>query len=305
MDESQRKERLNDQAPETPAYPMSPESGVSGSSVVPAQCPACGGAAAQTARPAPQVLARPWVYAVGNVRAVSPNLSVEKELLRRMNGKDFEGLAPKDALQLALTQNNYLARRQCYVMSTEGVESYILVPEVESLYAMLIDATRHEYSAVVGWVGPVAPPAVCDGLIVPVATVATIYSFDRQQFIGTIPIPAGADPARFQALAGGLWEMLIDLSGGGQGFQRATVYIAMSDAAFYDLAFAESNLNSHLTAFNVNPTGSIGGRSLVAATATFTSSSLLDKTYARDFDLSNEFVVPIGNWRPTIAKNAS
>jgi hypothetical protein len=58
-----------------------------------------------------------------------------------------------------------------------------------------------DVDVVVGCRGPIAPPELCNGLMVPIVTVDQFYSFDRESFIKSIP-PAGKD-SREGVWAGG------------------------------------------------------------------------------------------------------
>src|SRR6516165_12388930 len=57
---------------------------------------------------------------------------------------DAKGLTDRQTLQAVLSkpENRYLARQMCWVMSIEGLETYILVPRDLSDISLLVDALR-------------------------------------------------------------------------------------------------------------------------------------------------------------------
>jgi hypothetical protein len=64
---------------------------------------------------------------------------------------------------------------------------------------------------VIGVRGPIAPPEMCNGLMVPIVVFDQIYSFDRAALIGAIPMPAN-DVARARHRADRL-DQKIDVGG--------------------------------------------------------------------------------------------
>src|SRR5499433_2289674 len=153
-------------------------------------CPTCGGAAAAGASSG----LPPFVYAIGRVQARFPNLAAEKEFAQATGRTGTDGMTNQAAFHATLTkrENRYLARQLCWVLTIQGLETYLLVPRDPVDIDLLVDAIRPAYSpgdvdAVIGQRGPIAPPEMCNGLMVPIVAFDQIYSFDREAlWVGTM-----------------------------------------------------------------------------------------------------------------------
>jgi PatG Domain len=95
------------------------------SSLAPRACPSCGAGSATYggASGTPS-----YVYAIGRIEARFPRPSVEKEFAQATGRAETAGLSDRQALQKVLSerQNRYLARQLCWVLSVEGLETYLL-----------------------------------------------------------------------------------------------------------------------------------------------------------------------------------
>jgi len=127
-------------------------------SVVPQQpCPTCGAVTGDSSRmPA-------WIYALGQIEPRFPSISVEKELAQATGREQTAGLTNREALHQVLShgQNRYLARQLCWLMSIEGLETYILRPRDPSDLGLLLDTVRPrprptDLDLVIGVRGPIA-----------------------------------------------------------------------------------------------------------------------------------------------------
>jgi hypothetical protein len=136
-----------------------------------------------------------YVYALGRIEPRFPRLSVEKEYAQATSRAETAGLTDRQALQTVLSQpeNRYLARQLCYILTIEGLDTYILQLGDPVDLQVLIESLRPtqpgDVDVVVGRRGPIAPPELCNGLMVPIVTVDQIYAFDRESFIKSIPRP--------------------------------------------------------------------------------------------------------------------
>ena len=68
-------------------------------------------------------------------------------------------------------------------MTIEGVDTYLLIPRDPGSIEMLLDAVRptpraDDVDVVIGLRGPIAPPEMANGLMVPIVLFDQIYSFD-------------------------------------------------------------------------------------------------------------------------------
>src|SRR6266567_1379256 len=89
--------------------------------VAPQTCASCGAAPGAS---------HSYVYAIGRIEARFTRQSVEKEFAQVTASAETAGLTDRQALQKVLSQrqNRYLARQLCWVLSIEGLDTYILTP---------------------------------------------------------------------------------------------------------------------------------------------------------------------------------
>jgi len=208
-------------------------------SVLPAQgCPTCGTAPASnggaTASPS-------YVYAIGRIEARFPRPSAEKEFAQATGRADTAGLTDRQATQKVLSQraNRYLARQLCWVMTIEGLETYILVPRDPADLDLLAEALRAtpspaDLDCVIGLRGAIAPADMCNGLQVPVVAFDQLYSFDRDSLISAIPKPEGVSAKAFTATAGEVFDRIMQMAdnAGATDEHRALNYLAVATRQF-------------------------------------------------------------------------
>src|SRR5260370_13862232 len=138
----------------------------SGPPAPPAPCPTCGNGAAST--PAS------YVYALGQIETRFPRPSVEKEVAQATGRAETAGSTDRQAFQNILSQreNRYLARQLCWVLTVQGLETYILVPPAPADLDLLLGALRGPpdpapwLSTGIGLRGPVRPPEECYGRMI-------------------------------------------------------------------------------------------------------------------------------------------
>ena len=75
-----------------------------------------------------------------------------------------------------------------------GFQVYLLRPRDPGDFGLLVEAIRPNPSpmdmdVVIGLKGPIAPPEMCNGLMIPIVAFDQIYSFDRDTLIKSIPKP--------------------------------------------------------------------------------------------------------------------
>jgi PatG C-terminal len=274
------------------------EAGPSGT-VVPQQgsttsCPTCAAAqAAQTIQPLP------FVYVIGHIEPRYPRLSTEKELAQVTGRAETVGLTDKQALQRILgdRQNRYLVRQLCWVLTVQGLETYILIPRDPADYDLLIQAVRSspnpaDLDVVVGVRGPVANPEVCNGLLVPILIFDQIYSFDRDSLIKAIPQPPNVEAEKFTAAAGEVLDRIIQQAdnAGAMDAHRALNYLAVRYPVIYANAANAYAANASLTAVNVQPSQLSSTRNIVEVIFAYTNrnTDVVEKYFAR-VDVTEEF----------------
>lgn len=117
-------------------------------------CPTCAGGA----------VAMSYVYAIGRVEARFPNLAAEKEFAQATGRTETAGKTDQQAFHTVLSkrENRYLVRQLCWVLSIQGLETYLLQPRDPADIDLLVEAIRpapspNDLDVVIGMRGPIAP----------------------------------------------------------------------------------------------------------------------------------------------------
>ncbi len=261
----------------------------------------CGGAAAAGPENAAPV-SFPFIFALGRVEMRFPSLAVEKEFAQSTGRADTAGLTDREAIRAVLSDraNRYLARQLCWVLTIEGLETYLLKPRDAADYEILLETLRPapgplDLDVVVGLRGPIAPPEMCNGLMVPIVAFDQIYSFDRDTLIKAIPRPetiaAGKDK-QFRTAAGELFDRIMQIAdnAGATDEHRAVNYLAVRYPAIYALATEAYGRSNSLTAVEVRQSRLSGVRRVVDVIFSFTSreTDVTEKYFVR-VDVTEEF----------------
>ena len=266
-----------------------------GGSVVAAQgCTTCGAAPAATG-----AIASSYIYAIGRIEARFPRPSVEKEFAQATGRADTAGLTDRQAVQRVLSQrqNRYLARQLCWVMTIEGLETYILVPRDPVDLDLLIEALRAtpspmDLDCVIGTRGPIAPPDMCNGLMVPIVAFDQIYSFDREALVKAIPKPEKIAATDFEATAEEVFDRIMQMAdnAGATDEHRALNYCAVRYQAIYASAADAFARNSSLTSVDVQTSPLSGTRKVMDVIFTYTNraTDVTEKYFLR-CDVTEEF----------------
>lgn len=197
-----------------------------------------------------------YVYALGRIEARFPRLSVEKEFAQAAGRAETNGKTDQQVFHevLSLPENRYLVRQMCWVFSVQGLETYILLPRNPADYDLLVGAIRPEpgptdIDIVVGVHGSIAPPELCNGLMVPIVGFDQLYSFTRDALIQAIPKPEKADPKQYGPAAEEVFDriMLMTDNAGATDEHRALNYLAVRYPAIYAKAAEEFQLDYSLT----------------------------------------------------------
>jgi hypothetical protein len=275
------------------------------SSLAPQPCPTCGAAPASNGG----IAATPsYVYAIGRIEPRFPRISVEKELAQVTGQADTAGLSDRQALQRVLSerQNRYLARQLCWVLTVEGLETYLLYPRDLSDLDLLIEAVRAtpspmDLDVVIGTRGPIAPPELCNGLMVPIVAFEQIYSFDRDALIKQIPRPEKILAKDFGPAAADLFDRIMQLTdnAGGTDEHRALNYLAVRYPAIYANAAEAFGRNSSLTAVETRTSPLSGTRKIVEVIFAYTDrgTDVTEKVFVR-VDVTEEFPFLITKMSP-------
>lgn len=259
------------------------------------QCPTCTAAAA----PEPASAAGPaFVYAIGRIEPRFPSLSVEKEFAQVAGRAETVGLTDRQVVHEVLSErsNRYLARQMCWVMTIEGMETYIVVPRDPADVELLVETVRPaptpmDLDCVIGVYGPIASPSMC-GLAVPIVAFDQIYSFDRDSLLNAIPRPEKVTAKDFSPVAAEVFDRIMQLTdnAGATDEHRALNYLAVRYQAIYAAAAAAFARNASITSVEVVRSRLSVTRTVVDVIFAFTdrATDVTDKSFVR-VDVTEEY----------------
>jgi hypothetical protein len=187
-------------------------------------------------------------------------------------------------------------RQLCWVLSIQGLETYLLLPRDPADIDLLVEAIRpapspNDIDVVIGMRGPIAPPAMCNGLMVPIVVFDQIYSLDRNTLINAIPKPEKT-AEKFGKAAEELFDRIMQMTdnAGATDEHRALNYLAMRYPAIYDRAAEEFALDFSLTGVEVRPSPLSSTRKIVDVIFAYTNrnTDFTEKSCVR-VDVTEEF----------------
>jgi hypothetical protein len=254
-------------------------------------CPTCGGAAA--------TMPMSYVYALGRIEARFPKLSVEKEFAQAIGRAETVGQTDQQAFYNALSkrENRYLTRQLCWVLTIQGLETYLLQLRDPVDFDRLVEAIRPEPSpmdidVVIGTRGPIAPPDLCNGLMLPIVAFDQIYSFDRASLIKAVPKPDKLTDKQFAPAADELFARIMQMTdnAGATDDHRALNYLAMRYPAIYATTAQEFWRDFALTGVEVQPSPLSSTRRIVDVIFAYTNrnTDFTEKFFVR-VDVTEEF----------------
>jgi PatG Domain len=198
-----------------------------------------------------------------------PKLSVEKEFAQVAGRTDTAGKTDPQVFCEALSkpENRYLVRQMCWVFVIQGLETYILQPRNPADFDLLVSAIRpapspNDIDIVVGMRGPIAPPEMCNGLMVPIVVFDQIYSFNRDALVKSIPKPKDVTAEKFGPAAEEVFDRIIQMTdnAGATDEHRALNYLAMRYPGIYANAAEEFARDFSLSGVEVHPSPLSGTR---------------------------------------------
>jgi PatG C-terminal len=259
-------------------------------------CATCGGGANPEGW---EMATYTYVYALGRVDPRFPSLALEKEFAQATGRAETVGLTDRQALYTVLSerQNRYLARQLCYVLTIEGLETYILQPRDPVDVELLIEAVRPaprptDVDVVIGVRGAIAPPQLCNGLMVPIVVFNQMYSFDMDALVQSIPRPEQMAAEQFGPAAEELFMRIMQMADNASATDehRALNYLAVRYPAIYATAAERNAQNASLTAVEVRPSRLSSARRIVDVIFSFThrQTDVTEKYFVR-VDVTEEF----------------
>jgi len=238
-----------------------------------------------------------YIYSLTNIEPRFPRLSIEKEFAQATGRAETANLTDRQALQRVLQQNRYLVRQLCWVATVGGLETYIVAPRDPTDTNLLVETLRPnprpgDVDLVVGVRGPLAPPEMCNGLVVPIVVFDQIYSFDRDSLIASIPRPDTVPVERFAEVAGEVFDRIMQVTdnAGATDEHRALNFLAVRCPAIYAAVADAHGRNLSLTAIDVRLSALSGLRNIVDVIFSFTNraTDVVEKQFLR-VDVTEEF----------------
>jgi hypothetical protein len=270
-------------------------------------CATCGGALESNPNGG-EMATYSYVYALGRVELRFPSPAIEREFAQATGRAETAGLTDRQAVHAVLSQrqNRYLARQLCYVLTIEGLETYILQPRDPADFELLVEAIRPaprptDIDVVIGVRGPIAPPEVCNGLMVPIVALDQIYSFDIDALIAGIPRPEQMAAEQFAPVAEELFMRIMQMAdnAGATDEHRALNYLAVRYPAIYHQTSEFFGRNFALTAVEVRPSRLSGVRRIVDVIFSYTNrqTDVTEKYFVR-VDVTEEFPFLVSRLSP-------
>lgn len=252
-----------------------------------------------------------YVYAIGKVVHRFPTRSLEFELAQTIGRRPEEettGRAHEEVIHNVLADpiNRYIARQICYVLNIERLETYILVPTDPLDIDRLIQALRPapslaDIDVIIGRRGPIAPPEMCNGLLVPIVMVDQIYSFDRDSLIKAIPKRNVTDEDQFKKTADALFNHIIQIAdnAGATDEHRALNYLSVRYDEIYHRTQLIQDENYSFSAVDVRPSRLSGIRKVVDIIFSYENRAnrAIQKWFVR-VDVTEEFPFLVSPMQP-------
>jgi hypothetical protein len=245
-----------------------------------------------------------YVYALGSVKPRFPRLEIEKEFAQATGRAETAGLTDLQTAHTVLSQpqNRYLVRLLCWVLTNEGVETYILQPRDPADFDLLVAAIqplsspKEDLDLVIGIRGRIAPPELCNGLMLPIVSFDQMYSFTRQALIDSIPLEGIPEEEfrreEFNRAAGELFDRITQVAdnAGATDEHRALNYLAVRYSRIYSQAVERHRQNYSLTAIDVHPSRLSGVRKILDVIFSYThrQTAVTEKDFCR-VDVTEEF----------------
>ncbi len=240
-----------------------------------------------------------FIYAIGRIDARFPNIATEKEFAQVVSRAETAGKTNQQIFHSALSkrENRYLARQLCWVLSVQGLDTYLLIPRDPADLDLLIEAIRpaqdaNDIDVVIGMRGPIAPPEMCNGLMIPIVIFDQIYSFDKDSFIKAIPVSKKTTSTQLTPAADELFKRILQLTdnAGAIDEHRALNYLAMRYSGIYEKVAEQNGNDSSLTGVDVLPSSLSGTRKILKAIFSYThrKTGFTEKCFVR-VDVTEEF----------------
>ena len=244
-----------------------------------------------------------YIYAIGRVNLRFPNLGVEKEFAQATGRAETAGLTDRRLMHSILSEpgNKYLVKKMCWVLSIEGQDAYVLQASHPDGYDLLVKSLENpkNIDVVIGTIGQVTLPEICNGLMVPLVNFDQVYSFDVDSLIKSIPTPKSrrtqesqTEDSPFNESAEELFWKVKQMADnrGDSDTHRALNYLAVRYPSIYTRVAEAHSSNASLTSVHAEPSRLSGVRKIVDVIFSFThrQTGVVEKYFVR-VDVTDEF----------------
>lgn len=182
-----------------------------------------------------------YVYAVGILRPIYPNRSLEHEMLQSADRSQAPGPPNElDFQTMRMGENVHVSRDMCFVLSIGGIDTYIVKPrsylELNDIISDLDEQETQDeplYAVIVGPMGSVAPPEMCTGLQLPVVVCNQYMSFTQSAMVDAL---TNADASITSSVARDMLRRMVlepSNNAGEMPEHRATNYLALQYPDIY------------------------------------------------------------------------
>jgi PatG C-terminal len=165
--------------------------------------------------------------------------------------------------------------------------------------ALRPNPTPMDLDVVIGTRGPIAPPELCNGLMVPMVAFDQIYSFDRDALIQAIPKQEETSPEEFAPAAAELFDRIMQMTdnAGATNEHRALNYLAVRYPAIYANAAEAFGRNLSLSAVETRLSPLSGTRKVVEVIFSYANrnTDVTEKFFVR-VDVTEEFPFLVTKW---------
>jgi hypothetical protein len=254
-----------------------------------------------------------YVYAIGRIEARFPNIAVEKEFAQATGRTETAGKTDQQTFHTVLSarENRYLARQLCWVLTIQGLDTYLIVLRDPADIDVLIEAIRpvpspNDTDVLIGTRGPIAPPEVCNGLMVPFVFLDQLYSFNRDNLIAAIPKPEKIAAAKFEAASSGVLDRVVHLTdnAGSTDEHRALNYLAMRYPTIYGRAAEAFAQDFSLSGVEVRRSPLSTSRKIFDVIFSYThrSTDFTERSFVR-VDVTEEFPFLVAKLSPYYSRD--
>ena len=252
-----------------------------------------------------------YVFAIGKVNFRFPTKSLEMELIQAIGQKPkggTKGLTKSEVDHKILTDANYryITRQLCWIFNIENLETFVLVPHDPLDIDRLAESIRPnpdfgDVDVIIGRRGPMAPPEMCNGIMLPIVLVDKIYSFDRDAIIKSIPRKEGIDESQFKKTSSEVFNHIIQIAdnAGSTNEHRALNYLAVRYDELYNRTQLMQDEDYSFTGVEVRLSRLTGSRKVVDAIFTYENRNnrAFQKWFVR-VDVTEEFPFLVSPLQP-------